>query len=95
MQQKSSMSTKLTIMADRNISSFITDNHTRSREFQQSVGARVTETMVSKRRRGSSNNKGVICGCLRSTRGRKTNGVHRPGAITPGDHIPGSKILHI
>jgi hypothetical protein len=41
---------------------------------------------------GGSSSKGVVCGCLRSTRGRKTDDVQQSGAITPGDHIPSSKI---
>jgi hypothetical protein len=40
------MSIELTSMVDRNISRFITNNRTRSRELQQSIEARVTETMV-------------------------------------------------
>jgi hypothetical protein len=81
-------------MADRNISEFITNNGNSSRELRQSVEARVIETTVPERRGGSSSSKDVVCGRLRSTRGRKTDGVQRPGAITPGDHVSGSKILH-
>jgi hypothetical protein len=79
------MSIELASMADRNISGFITNNHTGSRELQQSVRAK---------RWGSSSSKGVVCGCLRSTRGRKTDGVQWPRGITPGGHVLGSKILH-
>jgi hypothetical protein len=81
-------------MAFRNISEFITNNGNSSRELRQSVEARVIETAVPERRGGSSSSKDVVCGRLRSTRGRKTDGVQRPGAITPGDHVSGSKILH-
>jgi hypothetical protein len=94
MERKSSMSTELTSMADMNISRFITNNCTRSRNLQQSVEARVTKTIVLERCGGGSSSKGIVCGRLR-TCGRKTEGVHRPGAITHGDHVPGSKILHI
>jgi hypothetical protein len=40
------MSIELTNMTDKNILGFITNNHTRSRKLRQSVGARVTETVV-------------------------------------------------
>jgi hypothetical protein len=88
------MSAKLTSMEDRNISGFITYNSTTSRELRQSIGASVIETTVPKRYGGGSNSKKVVCGCLRMTRGRKTDGVQLPEAITPSDHVPGSKILH-
>jgi hypothetical protein len=44
---------------------------------------------------GMSSSKGVVCGRLRSTCGRKMDGVQRPKAITSDDHITGSKILYI
>jgi hypothetical protein len=94
MEQKSSMSTELASMIDRNISEFITYNRTRCRKLQQSIGARVTETAILERHGGGNNSKGVVCGCLRSTCGRKTDDVHKPRAITPGVHVPVIKILH-
>jgi hypothetical protein len=42
----------------------------------------------------TSSSKVVVCGRSRSMRGRETDRVQRPRAITPSDHIPGSKILH-
>jgi hypothetical protein len=88
------MSMELASMAYKNISRSITYNRTRSRKLRQNVGARVTKTIVLERRGGNNNNKGAVCGCLRSTCGRKMDGVQWPRAITPGDHVPGSKILH-
>jgi hypothetical protein len=81
-------------MVDKNISGFITYDSTTSRELQQSVGARMTEMMMPKRCGASSSSKGAICGRLTMAHGKKTDGVQQPVAITPGDHIPGSKILH-
>jgi hypothetical protein len=49
---------------------------------------------VTRKLEGGSTSKGVVCGRLRRMRGRKTDGVHWHGAITPGDHIPFIKILH-
>jgi hypothetical protein len=95
MEQKSSVLTELTSMADRNISGFITYDSTTSRELRQSVRARMTETMMPERCGGGNNSKGIVCGCLRRTHGRNTDGVQWPRAITPRDHVPGSKILHI
>jgi hypothetical protein len=86
----SSMSIALASLVDRNILGFITYNHTRSRKLRQSVGVRVIETAVPKRCGGDSNSKGIVCGFLRSMHGRKMDGVQRPEAITPGDHIHGS-----
>jgi hypothetical protein len=80
-------------MTDRNILGFITYDNTTSRELQQSVGERMTETTIPERC-GGSNSKGVVCRCLRMTYRRKMYGVQQPRAIIPGDHIPGSKILH-
>jgi hypothetical protein len=74
MKQKSSISTKLASMVDRNILRFITDDHTSSRVLRQSVGVRVTKTVAPERRRGISINKGVVCEHMRSS-GRKTNGI--------------------
>jgi hypothetical protein len=57
----------------------------------------VTKMVMPKQRGGgggSNNCKNIVCGCLRSTCGRKMDGVHWPRAITPCDHIPGSRILH-
>jgi hypothetical protein len=54
----------------------------------------VTEMAMPERCRDDSSSKSVVCGSLRRMRGRKTDGVQRPGAITSGDHVPGSKILH-
>jgi hypothetical protein len=88
------MSTELTSMTDMNISGFITYNRTTSTELRQSVGTRVTNMTVPEQCVGGSSNKGILCGCLRWMRGWKTDGVQRPRAITPGDHVPGSKILH-
>jgi hypothetical protein len=64
MEQKSSMSTELASMTDRNISGFITYNRTRNRKLRQSVGARVTETVVPEQRGGGSSSKGIVCGHL-------------------------------
>jgi hypothetical protein len=61
MKRKSSISTKLASMVDRNILRFITDDHTSSRVLRQSVGVRVTKTVAPERRRGISINKGVVC----------------------------------
>jgi hypothetical protein len=94
MEQKSSVSTELTSMVDRNISRFITYDSTTSRELRQSVGARVTETTMPKRCGSDNNSKGVVCGRLRRTRARKTDVAQQIRAITPGDHVHGSKILH-
>jgi hypothetical protein len=81
-------------MADRYISGFITYNRIRSRELRQSVGARVTKTTVPERCGAGSSSKGILSGHLKRMLGRKTNGVQRPRAITPGDRVPGRKILH-
>jgi hypothetical protein len=88
------MLTELASMADLNISEFITYNCTRSREFQQRIRARVTETTVPEQHEGGSSSKGVVCGCMRRTCGRKMDVVQWFRAITPGDHVPDSKILH-
>jgi hypothetical protein len=87
------MSTELASMAYRNISEFFIDDRTSSRELRQSAGVRVTETAVLERCGGNNSSKGVVCERMRIS-GRKTDGVQWPGAITPDDHIPGSKILH-
>jgi hypothetical protein len=94
MKRKSSVSTEINSMADRNISRFITYDSTTSREFRQSIGARMTEATMLERCGAGSSSKSVVCGHLRRTRGRKTDGIQQPGAITPGDHVPGRKILH-
>jgi hypothetical protein len=83
MEQKSSTSTELASMTDRNISGFITYNRTRNRKLRQSIGARVTETAVPERCGGGSSSKGIVCGYLRSTRDRKMDDVQWPEAITP------------
>jgi hypothetical protein len=41
-----------------------------------------------------SSSKGIVCGYLRSTCGKKMDGVQWPQAITPDDHVPSSKIFH-
>jgi hypothetical protein len=46
MEWMSSVSTQLISMVDRNISGVIKYDSTTSRELLQSVGARVTETMI-------------------------------------------------
>jgi hypothetical protein len=53
----------------------------------------VTKTTMLERCGGGSSSKGIVCGHLR-TCGRKMDGVQRPKAITPSDHIPSRKILH-
>jgi hypothetical protein len=88
MEQKSSVSTELTSMVDRNILGFVTYDSTTSRELRQSVGVSMTETTMLERCGVGSCSKGVVCGRLRRMCGsRKMNGVKRPRAITPGDHI--------
>jgi hypothetical protein len=94
MERKSSVSTELTGMVDRNIRGFITYESITSRELRQGIGARMTKMMMPERCGGGSSSKGVVCGCLRRARGRKTDGVQWPEAITPSDHVSGSKILH-
>jgi hypothetical protein len=94
MKWKSSASTELASMADNNISGFITCYSTTSREIQQNIGARMTEMTMPERCGASSSSKGIVCGCLWRMHGWKTDGVQRPGAITPSDHVPGSKIIH-
>jgi hypothetical protein len=94
MKQKSSVSTELTSMTDRNMSKFITYYSTTSRELRQSIRARMTEIMMPKRCGADSSSKDIVCGHMRRTCGRKTDGVQRPGAITLGDRVPGSKIHH-
>jgi hypothetical protein len=64
------------------------------RVVRQGIGGRMTKTMMPERCGGGSSSKGVVCEGLRRVRGRKTDGVQQSGAITPGDHVPGSKILH-
>jgi hypothetical protein len=81
-------------MEDRNISGFSTNNSTSGRELRQSVEAKVTEIAMPERCGCSSSSKGVVCGRLSSMHGRKTDSVQWLRAITPDDHIPGSKILH-
>jgi hypothetical protein len=88
MEWKSSISTELTSMINRNILGFITYNCTKSRRV------RVTEMTVPEQHGGGNNSKGVVCGCLRSTRGKKTDDIQQPEAVIPGDHVSGSKILH-
>jgi hypothetical protein len=61
MKWKSSVSTELASMADRNISEFITYDRTTSRELQQSVGARMTKAIMLERCGAGSNSRGVIC----------------------------------
>jgi hypothetical protein len=75
MKQKSSVSTELTNMADRNISGFITYDSTTSREFQQGIRARMTETIMPERCGGGSIIKGIVCGRLRRVHDKKTDGV--------------------
>jgi hypothetical protein len=94
MERKSSVSTELTSMVDKNISGFIIDNSTTSRKLRQGVGARMTETTMPERCGVGKSSKGVVCGRLRRTLGRKAYHVQWPRAITPGDYVPGSKILH-
>jgi hypothetical protein len=94
MKQKSSVSIELASIPDRNISWFITCYRTTSRELRQSVRARMSKTTMPERCGAGSSSEGVMCERLRRMSGRKADGVQQPGAITPGDHVPGSKILH-
>jgi hypothetical protein len=94
MEWKSSVSTELTSMVDRNIFVFITYYSTTSRELQQSVEARVTETTMPERCGADSSSKCLVCERLRRMCGRKTDGVQQPETITLDDHVPGSKIHH-
>jgi hypothetical protein len=71
MKWKNSVSTELLGVADLNILGFITCYSTTSRELQQSVRARMTETMMTERCDPNSSSKGVVCGRLRRTCGRK------------------------
>jgi hypothetical protein len=88
------MSTELANMVDKNISGFITCYITNSGELQQSIRAKMTGMTMLERCGVGNNSKGVEYRLLRRMHGRKMDGVQRPGAITPGDHVPGSKILH-
>jgi hypothetical protein len=81
-------------MANRNIFRFITNNGTSTRKLRQSIGAKVIEMAVLDRRKGGGSSKGIVCGGMRSTCDRKTDGVKQPRAIAPGDHVPSSEVLH-
>jgi hypothetical protein len=94
MEWMSSVSTQLISMVDRNISGVIKYDSTTSRELLQSVGARVIETMIPNRCGAGSSSNGIACGRLKRTRGKKTDGVQWPKAITHDDHVPGSMVLH-
>jgi hypothetical protein len=50
--------------------------------------------MVPEQCGGGSSSKGIVCGCLRGTCGKKMDDVQWPRAITPSDHVSNRKILH-
>jgi hypothetical protein len=75
MKRKSSVSTELANMADREMLGFIICYITTNRELQQSVRARMTEMMMLERCGVNSSSEGVVCGRLRRMRGNKTDRV--------------------
>ena len=83
------MTPNLTSMTDGITSNFITTDDRSTSEFGQSLMSRMAKAAMPNSG-GDSGNKGAKhCGTYWSS-----EGVEGPGAIVPGDHAPGMKILH-
>ena len=86
------MAAQLTGMTNRLASGPITQDATGTGELRERLMARMTKSTMPQVGRGSRSSsdkcRGRLCGL------RSVQVVEGPRTIAPGDHVPGTKILH-